>query len=55
MDHIHPESTFTDAKLLKLGISSDKIIEWKAKKDKLPNLQIMEGIENIGVMKKIRG
>lgn len=45
-DHIHPASFFTDAKLKTLNLSADEIIEWKDLKDKLPNLQLLEGKEN---------
>ena len=45
-DHIHPASLFTDSKLKKMKISEEKRDEWKYKKDRLPNLQIMEGREN---------
>lgn len=45
-DHIHPASFFTNAKLKSQGISDDKWIKWQEIKDKLPNLQIMEGKEN---------
>lgn len=46
-DHIHPASLFTDAKLKKYKIPKNKWAEWKSMKDKLPNLQIMEGRENV--------
>ena len=45
-DHIHPVSLFTDAKLRSYGITGEKSNWWKKVKDQLPNLQIMEGIEN---------
>lgn len=46
-DHIHPYSLFTEAKFKKLEISLDKKEHWDDMKDKLPNLQLMEGSENI--------
>ena len=45
-DHINPVSLFTDAKLRKHGISEDKWKRWQDMKDRLPNLQLMEGSEN---------
>lgn len=45
-DHIHPSSFFTEPKLTGLGISKKDISEWINMKDKLPNLQLMEGSEN---------
>ena len=45
-DHIHPASFFTDSNLKKLGVPQNKIEEWKNKKDKLANLQLLEGREN---------
>ncbi|GAB4176021.1 MAG: DUF262 domain-containing protein [Calditrichia bacterium] len=45
-DHIFPASQFTDAKLSKHGISQDKWKRWQDMKDRLPNLQLMEGSEN---------
>ena len=45
-DHIHPASSFTNAKLQKNGIPEEKWKHWQLSKDQLPNLQIMEGSEN---------
>lgn len=45
-DHLHPYSQFTKAKLAKLGVSEDRIAQWQADRDKLPNLQLLEGSEN---------
>ncbi len=45
-DHIHPASLFTDSKLQSYNIAIDKRNIWKDIKDKLPNLQMMEGSEN---------
>lgn len=52
-DHIHPASLFTDSKLEGYGVPHDKIKLWKDLKDKLPNIQIMEGIENISKNKTL--
>jgi hypothetical protein len=46
LDHIHPDSSFTNAKLKKLGLPEASILEWQDKKDKLPNLQMMESSKN---------
>lgn len=46
MDHLHPASGFTDSKLRKLGLSDADIRWWKDGRDRLPNLQLLEGIEN---------
>jgi uncharacterized protein with ParB-like and HNH nuclease domain len=45
-DHIHPSSAFTVAKLRRLNIAEPDIVEWIRAKDTLPNLQLMEGLEN---------
>lgn len=45
-DHIHPASLFTDDQLAKNGIPKEKWENWQQMKDRLPNLQLMEGKEN---------
>ena len=45
-DHIHPASSFTDAKLKGFGIPEDRWKKLQQMKDQLPNLQLMEGLEN---------
>jgi len=45
-DHIHPHSGFETSKLKPLGFENEKIDQWKAKGDCLPNLQLLEGKEN---------
>lgn len=45
-DHIHPDSFFTNAKLKELNLSKDEIVKWRDKKDRLPNLQILEKRDN---------
>ncbi len=45
-DHLHPKSSFTYTKLNKLGISPDNIADWQEKKDRIPNLQLLKGLEN---------
>ncbi|MTJ44063.1 DUF262 domain-containing protein [Dolichospermum flos-aquae UHCC 0037] len=45
-DHIHPASQFTDAKLRTNNIEVEKHKNFQELRDKLPNLQLMEGREN---------
>ena len=45
-DHIHPYSKFKKDNLEKMGISKDTIEEWQTKRNKVANLQLLEGIEN---------
>jgi uncharacterized protein with ParB-like and HNH nuclease domain len=46
-DHIHPDKGFTNAKLKAAEIDEDKWAIWQEIKDTLPNLQMMEGKQNI--------
>ncbi len=45
-DHIHPASLFTNTNLKKYDIPKEKLEKWQDMKDRLPNLQLMEGSEN---------
>lgn len=47
-DHMHAYSAFKDKNIKKLvpNIGKNKIEEWQEKRNKLPNLQILEGTEN---------
>lgn len=45
-DHIHPASLFTNEQQEKIAIAKEKWSDWEQMKDKLPNLQLMEGKEN---------
>jgi hypothetical protein len=45
-DHLHPRSGFTDAKLRRAGVLKTNWEAWQWMRDRLPNLQIMEGPEN---------
>lgn len=45
-DHIHPASQFTNAELRKADIPEKDWKEWRSKRDRLPNLQLLEGREN---------
>ena len=46
-DHMHPHSKFKPAKLEALGLGEEVINEWLDMRDQLPNLQLLEGIENV--------
>jgi len=46
-DHIHPVSQFTEAKLNSINVIGASQKFFIDNKDKLPNLQILEGLENI--------
>lgn len=46
-DHIHPQSQFTDAKMSNLSIPNTDFAMYYECRDSLPNLQLLEGIENI--------
>ena len=45
-DHIYPHSGFGTSKLKSLGLEDEKINQWRAKRECLPNLQLLEGKEN---------
>lgn len=45
-DHIHPYSLFTDGRLRTMGIDPETAQRWQDDRDRLPNLQLMEGVEN---------
>ena len=47
VDHVFPKSRFTRAKLDTAGISQDKIDQLQDAADRLPNLQLLEGHENV--------
>lgn len=46
IDHIHPHSKFTRARLKKLSISEDDIDYYLDNANLLPNLQLLEGVHN---------
>lgn len=52
-DHIHPATLFTNHKLETYNIPIEKRELWKDIKDRLPNLQLMEGLENISKNKTL--
>ena len=45
-DHMHPDTKFKTTNLKNLGISDENIEEWQLKRNKIPNLQLLEGKEN---------
>lgn len=46
-DHIHPQMLFTEAKLRKEGITdSEQIREYQLRYNRLPNLQLLESVQN---------
>lgn len=45
-DHMHPYAAFSRPNLLKFGLGEDQIEEWQNNRNKLPNLQLLEGSEN---------
>ena len=45
-DHMHPASGFKTAALNDLGLSSEEIALWQSMRDQVPNLQLLEGLEN---------
>ena len=47
IDHVFPQSRFTKPKLTKAGVSDADIDEFKEMVNRLPNLQLLEGLENI--------
>jgi hypothetical protein len=47
IDHVFPKSRFTKPKLKKAGVGEDDIDEFKEMVNSLPNLQLLEGAENV--------
>ena len=47
VDHVFPKSRFNRTKLVTAGISQDKIDQLQDAADRLPNLQLLEGHENV--------
>lgn len=46
-DHIHPASSFSDTNFEILKISKEERLDWISLRDCVPNLQLMEGRQNI--------
>ena len=47
VDHIFPASRFTDRRLKGAGVPDDKIAAFRERKDRLANLQLLQGAVNI--------
>ncbi|MFH5805817.1 DUF262 domain-containing protein [Alienimonas sp. DA493] len=47
VDHVFPKSRFTNAKLKKAGVPEEDFDDFKEMADSLPNLQLLEGAENV--------
>lgn len=47
VDHIFPASRFTERRLKDAGIPDDKVSDFRDRKDRLANLQLLPGAENI--------
>lgn len=45
-DHMHPDTKFKKSNLESLGLNDDEITDWQEKRNKIPNLQLLEGREN---------
>lgn len=45
-DHIHPYTGFDTRKIKPLNLDKDVIRDWQKKRNKLPNLQLLEGSNN---------
>jgi hypothetical protein len=46
-DHMHPHSKFKPADLKEFGLDLDAVQQWLEMRDQLPNLQLLEGQENV--------
>ncbi|WP_168625656.1 DUF262 domain-containing protein [Cryobacterium sp. BB307] len=47
VDHVFPQSLLSRSKLKQAGVDRDTVDELQAMRDQLPNLQLLEGSENI--------
>jgi hypothetical protein len=54
-DHIFPRSRFTRTRLLKEGIAPEKVDDYLARADALPNLQLLAGLPNVEKQAKLPG
>lgn len=45
-DHMHPHSGFKTSTLKALGLDDETIMHWQQLRNQLPNLQLLEGLEN---------
>lgn len=46
-DHIHPFSGFTEERFAEMGVPETEWPEWWDSRDRVPNLQLLEGLRNI--------
>jgi hypothetical protein len=46
-DHIHPFSGFTEERFAEMGVPEAEWPEWWDSRDRVPNLQLLEGLRNI--------
>lgn len=46
-DHIHPFSGFEDTRFAEMGVPKEAWPEWWDRRDRVPNLQLLEGLRNI--------
>lgn len=46
VDHIYPRSLLTESRLRKEGVGAENAADWAAKRDLLPNLQLLDGSAN---------
>ena len=51
-DHMHPYTKFKTENLKKYNLSNEQIEDWQILKNKIPNLQLLEGKENESKNKK---
>ena len=51
-DHMHPDTKFKTNNLKQIGLNDEQIEDWQIKRNKLPNLQLLEGKENESKNKK---
>lgn len=48
VDHVYPRSKITKTRLLNQGLADDDAAEMVGRRDLMPNLQLLEGPENVG-------
>lgn len=45
-DHVHPYTGFDNKKIKTLGLDKDTVTKWQSMRNKLPNLELLQGPEN---------
>ena len=53
VDHVFPRSRFSEAKLQKAGVPEADIAAYRERVDRLANLQLLEGLVNMGKSAKL--